>query len=286
MSSKRKRLAARANGALGKGRKTQEGLARCALNAVTHGLTARNLVLSNESEEEYRNLRDACMADLKPQGTVEYCLVEQFVAARWRLERVLSMENALLDLEMKKQADDLERDYENIDPDTRLALAFRGLADQSNALALLNRYEARHRRDADRALATLLALRVRQNEILRNEANPKIEHSARGAGFSPRGASAPPNPPQPSRITSLPSRDQRERSTSVTDPPCDASETAQSAPDVVHAAVETEVPGRVDVSFLDTPELEGARPRPAAASLELFTSEYEKNSSFDAPPGL
>lgn len=210
MSSERKQRAARANGALAKGRKTPEGIARSATNAVTHGLNARNLVLANESEEEFQTMRDSYLAALKPRDQVELGLVEQLVAARWRLERVLSIEAAALDVEMIHQKDEVEENYDRIDGDTRLYLAFRSLADDSKVLALLNRYEARHRRDADRALAALHAHRKLQNEILQNDANPKNGHPGVGrppwsAAGPPAGPPTEPDPPLPQRLPSVPS---------------------------------------------------------------------------------
>lgn len=159
MPSERKLLAARANGALCKGHKTPQGIAHSSANAVTHGLTARNLVLTNESRKQYEALRESWIAALKPQDCVELGIVEQAIAARWRLERVLSMECALLDWEMKKQQENVEVLFVNVDGDTRLALAFRTLADESRTLALLSRYESRHRRDCARAIETLQTLR-------------------------------------------------------------------------------------------------------------------------------
>jgi hypothetical protein len=58
-SSPRRIQAARANGAKSHGPKTDEGKQIASLNAVKHGLTARIVVLQNESEDQYQaDLRD------------------------------------------------------------------------------------------------------------------------------------------------------------------------------------------------------------------------------------
>jgi hypothetical protein len=74
-----------------------------------------------------------------------------------------------------KQRPQIEKEYEAIDDDTRLALAFTGLSDNSRTLALLNRYEARMQRTYRGALESLRTLREIQK--LQNDPNPKIEHS-------------------------------------------------------------------------------------------------------------
>lgn len=175
MPSERKTQSARANGAKSRGPKTAEGRATSAMNAVTHGLTARNLVLEVESEEQFQKLRESYLLELDPRTQIEADLVDQMVAARWRLERLSSIETALLDLKIFEQREEFDKKFENIDEDTRLALAFRALCDNSGSLALLNRYEARLHRTFERALESLRTLRAAQK--MQNEPNPTNEHS-------------------------------------------------------------------------------------------------------------
>jgi hypothetical protein len=175
MSSERKLASARANGAKAAGRKTPEGIARSSANAITHGLTSRKIVLSTESDTQFEQLREAYILELAPRSQVEADLVDQFVAARWRLERLWSIETSLFDLEMSDQKAQIQKDFEAIDDDTRLAIAFRSLADNSRTLGLLNRYEARLQRTCRNALESLRTLREIQE--LQNDPNPKIEHS-------------------------------------------------------------------------------------------------------------
>jgi hypothetical protein len=173
MSSILKIQSARANGARSRGPVTPEGRARSSQNALKHGLTSRIIVLSNESEADFDALREAYLAHFNPQTELEVGLVEQLVAACWRTQRTWALETALLDLEMEEQREGIEKKFEAIDEEARTALAFRALCDGSRALELLSRYEARHRRAAERIIETLRRLQEQRlaNEKLQNEPN-------------------------------------------------------------------------------------------------------------------
>jgi hypothetical protein len=140
---------ARANGARSRGPVTPEGKARSSMNAVTHGLSSRNVVLDHESRAAF----DALVADfvraVEPVGPLETALVHDLAAARWRLCRAWGMESAAIDLEVAAQAAQAA-------PATLTALAFRNLAVRPGAFGLLSRYEARHRRSFDRTLQNLV----------------------------------------------------------------------------------------------------------------------------------
>jgi hypothetical protein len=173
MSSIFKIQSARANGARSRGPVTPEGRARSSKNAIKHGLSSRAIVLSNESESDFEKLLEAYLAQFNPQSEIEASLVEQLVAARWRMERVWAIETSLLDLEMTEQRDAVDQKYEAIDEVARTALAFRALCDNSRALDLLSRYESQFRRAGERILDSLLRLRDQQleNKELQNEPN-------------------------------------------------------------------------------------------------------------------
>ena len=179
MSSLRRILASRANGAKSHGPATPEGLARASRNALKHGLAGSSVVLSNEEESEFQQLHEAYLLLFSPENELEAGLVEQLVAARWRMERVWALETALLDIEMEEQRESIEKKFESIDEIARTALAFRALCDGSRSLALLNRYETRYRLAADRILETLDRLRGKedkQDQTVPDEPNPEIGH--------------------------------------------------------------------------------------------------------------
>ena len=146
MSSQRRIDASRANGAKSRGPVTPEGRARSNMAAVTHGLTSRRVLLGNESEEEFAALHDLLVTHFEPGNPYEADLVEQLVAARWRLDRVSSLETALLEVEIARREPEIKKEFQDCGPDIRNALAFRALFDESRVLAGLSRYESRFRR--------------------------------------------------------------------------------------------------------------------------------------------
>src|SRR3954466_9597299 len=83
------RLAAnRANAAKSTGPRTPEGKARASMNAVTHGLTADEIVLPGEDEEEWAALCEQFDADLRARGATERELVTRVCILSWRLRRI------------------------------------------------------------------------------------------------------------------------------------------------------------------------------------------------------
>ena len=77
MVSQRQLEANRANAKRSTGPKSTSGKARSRLNAVTHGLTARQLVVGAEKPEDFDALREALFADLEPSGALQCELVDE-----------------------------------------------------------------------------------------------------------------------------------------------------------------------------------------------------------------
>ena len=166
MSSKEKRKIARQNGAKAAGSKTPEGIAISSMNAVRHGLAAKSLVLTNESMANYLELLEAYRDKFKPQDKVESDLIDQMVAAQWRIRRLWTMQTAALDLKMDQQEAEIAAKFTSIDQPTRASYAFTTLANEEKALELDLRYEISYTRMYDRAQRALLRLR---NEKLQND---------------------------------------------------------------------------------------------------------------------
>src|SRR5437879_6366412 len=144
--SRKSREIARENGAKAAGSKAQEGIQKSAMNAVRHGLTGKTLVLCNESQAQFDALTERYIQKFQPQDDVDMELIEDLVAARWRLQRVRLMQAAALDLEMDRQADEVEASFVNIDEPTRVTLAFTKLANTEKSLELFHRYETTYAR--------------------------------------------------------------------------------------------------------------------------------------------
>ena len=174
MPSELKSETARANGAKSKGPKTPEGKQRSSQNATQHGMLAETLVLHNENQAEFEKLRAAYMEKYQPVGPTETHLVQQIIACEWRQHRSWALETALFDDEMTRLEPRLAKEYVTIDEHTRAAHAWKSLADNSNSLQLLTRYEASLHRRYLRAIKTLTELQTARKaaETENCETNP------------------------------------------------------------------------------------------------------------------
>jgi hypothetical protein len=150
MSSLRRKRSSRANGSLSRGPVTPEGKQRSSQNAVTHGLLATCLVLPGESSDEFQSVLDQHLDRFAPLDAVEETMIEEMVAANWRMRRAWSIETKLLTDGIATQTGPDNR--------SRITGAFQNLAD-SPALSLLQRYETRLHMMYQRAFHNLLLLR-------------------------------------------------------------------------------------------------------------------------------
>ncbi|MFC2014316.1 hypothetical protein ACFLU8_05585 [Chloroflexota bacterium] len=89
-------LAANTANAQKGGARTDEGKASVRLNAVTHGLTSKEVLLRGEDGETLDTLRHHLMSELQPQGELETMLADLIVSDTWRLSRAIRMETGYL----------------------------------------------------------------------------------------------------------------------------------------------------------------------------------------------
>src|SRR4051812_677189 len=141
MSSRMKRKQARRDGAKAAGSKSPAGIQKSSLNSTKHGLTGKAIVLSNESQSQFDDLHLTYVQEFQPESGVEMDLIDQMVAAQWRLRRLWRMQTAALDLKMDQQEGEIAHKFKQIDQATRTTVAFTALADEHNTLDLLLRYE-------------------------------------------------------------------------------------------------------------------------------------------------
>jgi hypothetical protein len=93
--SERQIEANKQNAQLSTGPRTADGKARVASNALKHGLTGKQVVLPNESAEDFDAFRAGQLNALHPLGGLEETLAERIVFDAWRLRRVALLESAL-----------------------------------------------------------------------------------------------------------------------------------------------------------------------------------------------
>jgi hypothetical protein len=189
MSSEKRVVSSRRNGALSRGPRTPGGKRRSAHNAIRHGLLARCVVLENESEEAFRTVLEEHLACFDVREGVPFGMVEEMVSAYWRLRRLWAVETRLFDDAMAAQSATGHPDDER----ARIAAAFSTLA-ESPQLALLNRYEARLHRMYQRAFHNVFTLR-----------EMKLPNEPRSPDPGPAAAGVPAPVALPSRAVAPPS---------------------------------------------------------------------------------
>ena len=176
MSSSKQIAANRQNSLRSTGPKTAEGKQISAQNASKLGIFSRELLLPSESATELQMLARAIRADLKPEGAVEFALVEVIVSALWRLRRFLRIENGLF--EMYKH-------YKGVDGGPSVAFAHD--ASQLDCFARLARMETTSERRLYKALNELN--RLQRDRLQR----PAIDVES----TQPASAETASNPAQP-----------------------------------------------------------------------------------------
>ena len=178
MSSRQKRKQARRNGAMAAGTKSPEGIKHSSMNALRHGLTAKAVVLTNESQPMYDQLRLEYVNRFLPQDAVEMDLVDDMVSARWRLRRIAIMQTAAFDLQMDKDEEEIKKSFQKIDQPTRTVVAFGKLTNNEKTLELLMRYETTYSRMYDRAMRALQRLQKDRREAQQSVACEEMRNDA------------------------------------------------------------------------------------------------------------
>lgn len=149
MTSQLQIEANRRNAQLSTGPKTPEGRAACRMNALKHGLTARQIVLCDESPEDFEAFIGEIIATLKPGDPVEIQLAERIAVCAWRLRRSYRIEAAMFE--------NVRRSWANGAPTitSRIEHLFVRVTAQDDHLAKLTRYEVTLERSLQRALIAL-----------------------------------------------------------------------------------------------------------------------------------
>lgn len=161
MSTDRKIRASRENGAKSRGPVTLEGRLKSSANSARHHLLSKTILVENERPEAFADLLAGLTREFNPQTETQRALVETMAVSRWRQMRIWALERATLQSAMEAH------NPNQVDPATRVALAFRNLADDSRTLDLLHRYETRFDRQFTRSLNLLMKLASPDNPLSR-----------------------------------------------------------------------------------------------------------------------
>jgi len=213
--SEKKRAANRANARKSTGPRTPEGKARASLNAISHGLFCKDLVLPGESREVFDLIRRGWIFSLNPQDIAELWLVDRIVAASWKLRRLQETESLLHQtdghelLHLKEAEDELNRPFSHdergedsleskespVPPEMILSVQL-SCQEKSARFERLARHEQRLEQSVHRAMRQLRQLRKdrdKEEELPRSPFldEPEIEEEDK------EDMGGPPMPQQP-----------------------------------------------------------------------------------------
>ena len=79
------------------GPRSSEGKTGVSQNAVQHGLSARQAIISSESQADFDLYRDRMLGELAPASPMESMLAERIVSLSWRLKRAGRIQNQTID---------------------------------------------------------------------------------------------------------------------------------------------------------------------------------------------
>ena len=172
MTSEAQNAANRLNAQKSTGPRTPRGKLALARNALKHGLTAKTVVLFNESKTAFERFHQAQALDFEPRTPGECALVEQIAILAWRLRRASRAEAALVNGEAKRRRERLA-----VDPEAPLRVDTSIMFDWlSDGMSALTRYESVIARQLDRAIATLEARQARRRAREAAVAQPYPAH--------------------------------------------------------------------------------------------------------------
>lgn len=100
MTSDKQADANRRNARKSTGPKTPVGKDAVRYNAVKHGLLSREVLLPGEDEPTLKDLSERLHDELQPVGELETLLVEEIIAAFWRLRRLRRVEAGIFAWEL------------------------------------------------------------------------------------------------------------------------------------------------------------------------------------------
>jgi len=97
MSTKAQILANRHNAQKSTGPRSSQGKAAVSQNAVQHGLSARQTIISSESQADFDLYRERMLSELAPASPMESMLAERIITLSWRLKRAGRIQNQAID---------------------------------------------------------------------------------------------------------------------------------------------------------------------------------------------
>jgi len=97
MATEAQILANRRNSQKSTGPRSWQGKITISQNAIKHGLTVRQDIISSESQADFELYRDQMLSELDPASPMESMLAERIISLSWRLKRAGRMQNQAID---------------------------------------------------------------------------------------------------------------------------------------------------------------------------------------------
>ncbi len=165
----------RANSRHSTGPRTDSGKQRSSQNALRHGLTAASAVLATEDPAAYDAHRRGFFDEYKPATPTETQLTQELADTAWRLNRIPSLEAALLDRAANPPTDQARIDFD--------------IVDAHRALATLGMHSQRLSREFQKSLDTLRDIQAgrieRERRDLQDAAALLELHKHKGIPWEP-----------------------------------------------------------------------------------------------------
>jgi hypothetical protein len=158
--SEAQKEASRRNGKKSRGPRSMRGKAFSSMNALTHGVFAREAVLrtplADESRDEFERMLERIRESFAPQDGFERMLVEKMVLALWRIRRLRRYERALAeeDLHRFETSPFMQERGGRIDEEVERIAARRGFPPEEKLVNIL-RYATALEREWMRCYAML-----------------------------------------------------------------------------------------------------------------------------------
>lgn len=96
MATSRQKHANQKNALKSTGPRTARGKQVVSKNAVQHGLTAQQVLVPGESEDEFEALVQKLITEFQPEGEFELQLVERIATCIWRQRRIYRIESEIM----------------------------------------------------------------------------------------------------------------------------------------------------------------------------------------------
>jgi hypothetical protein len=156
------RAANQANALLSTGPRTPAGKKRSSQNALTHGLTSQSPTLATEDPAAYQLHCRQFFDEYQPVTPTETQLTQELADTSWRLNRIPSLEAALLDRAANPPTEQARIDFDIVDAHRALAtlgMHYQRLSRQfQKAVDHLREIQAERRHEQERDLKRAAAL--------------------------------------------------------------------------------------------------------------------------------